>query len=132
MNGCEHCGGTRNLMIHNRYKNGGGCYMCRECNTKRLRKYRKTASGKAAVHRAVKRSVKKDYAKQMTRLAVFYAIRRGDLKKPVKCGQCHAKTLIFGHHDDYSKPLDVRWLCRSCHQAVHNELKRSKIKAVVL
>jgi len=29
---------------------------------------------------------------------------------------------VHAHHDDYSKPLDVRWLCRSHHGAVHRRV----------
>lgn len=35
------------------------------------------------------------------------------------CGE--AKT--HGHHDDYTKPLQVRWLCRKCHDAHHTKEK---------
>jgi hypothetical protein len=48
------------------------------------------------------------------------ALNRGDIVRPPICSQCgSAKSTMHGHHDDYSKPLDVRWLCRTCHGAFH-------------
>ena len=37
-------------------------------------------------------------------------------KKP--CENCGADD-VHAHHDDYSRPLDVRWLCPLCHKAEH-------------
>lgn len=44
--------------------------------------------------------------------------RRGKLL-PQPCEKCGSDA--EKHHDDYSKPLEVRWLCRPCHLAEHRE-----------
>lgn len=47
---------------------------------------------------------------------VYRALKAGKLKKPTKCEGCGAEgKRLQGHHDDYDKPLDVRWLCPKCH-----------------
>jgi ribosomal protein S27AE len=48
---------------------------------------------------------------------VSNAIRDGRLiKQPcVICGAARAHA----HHKDYTKPLDVTWLCAKCHTRIH-------------
>lgn len=53
--------------------------------------------------------------------AVNDAIRDGKLTRPDNCSECGIEARIHGHHDDYTKPLDVRWLCHNCHIAWHQE-----------
>lgn len=52
------------------------------------------------------------------------ALRDGRMKKEpcCVCGDPKAEA----HHDDYSKPLEVRWLCRIHHLAFHRLLKRKR------
>jgi len=51
---------------------------------------------------------------------VYWAIQRGELVRPESCSHCHRTGCqIMGHHEDYSKPLSVIWLCQRCHLAVH-------------
>jgi ribosomal protein S27AE len=48
---------------------------------------------------------------------VAYALRAGYLtRKP--CERCGAEK-VHAHHEDYTKPLDVMWLCQSCHMKHH-------------
>lgn len=50
------------------------------------------------------------------------AIKRGDLvRQPCEaCGSTGTgKSPVHGHHDDYTRPLDVRWLCPACHTREH-------------
>jgi len=47
------------------------------------------------------------------------AVRSGKLIKPDVCQGCGENKRITAHHHDYSKPLDVIWLCYQCHADVH-------------
>lgn len=49
--------------------------------------------------------------------AVAYAIKTGRLER-LPCEVC-GHPVAEGHHDDYSKRLDVRWLCRMHHRWLH-------------
>jgi len=49
---------------------------------------------------------------------VAIAVRSGVLVKvPCACGD----PVTQAHHDDYCRPLDVRWLCQKCHTAWHRD-----------
>ena len=49
---------------------------------------------------------------------VARAIKGGRLI-PGPCEVCGTRRNIHAHHDDYTKPLEVRWLCSSHHQIWH-------------
>lgn len=49
------------------------------------------------------------------------AYRRKEIIKG-NCEVCGAER-VDAHHDDYSKPLDIRWLCRTHHAEHHAKHK---------
>lgn len=49
------------------------------------------------------------------------AIETGKMKRQ-PCAVC-GKSPADGHHDNYAKPLEVRWLCRIHHVAEHAKAK---------
>ena len=71
--------------------------------------------------KATKAWREKNAEKRRASSAVNDAVRYGKLIKPDACSKCGRVSRIHGHHPDYSKPLDVVWLCRSCHIAEHKE-----------
>jgi len=52
------------------------------------------------------------------RRMVADAIRLGKIRRPDQCQRRRGtQGRIESHHADYSKPLDVEWLCVRCHKA---------------
>ncbi len=63
--------------------------------------------------------------KTWARNIVLRAVKKGDLVRPEVCERCGTDGTIDGHHFDYSKPLEVLWLCRSCHRREHAQEKKA-------
>lgn len=64
--------------------------------------------------------------KAAAKRAVRSAIERGEMARPDACQVCGATarrqdgiTAVQAHHPDYSRPLDVIWLCPWCHAKAH-------------
>jgi len=55
--------------------------------------------------------------KYAAHIAVQRALGQGKLSKQ-PCEVC-GEPKVDAHHDDYSKPLKVRWLCRTHHTRLH-------------
>jgi hypothetical protein len=47
------------------------------------------------------------------------ALRAGRIVKG-PCEVCGTREDVQKHHDDYSRPLEIRWLCRAHHAEHHN------------
>ena len=60
--------------------------------------------------------------KATARIKVRQAIFNGKLI-PLPCEKCN-ELKTEAHHTDYSKPLDVMWLCGPCHREEHKRLRR--------
>lgn len=54
------------------------------------------------------------------------ALRQRIIMYKWKCENgCKSKREAQAHHDDYTKPLEIRWLCAKCHGVLHAELRKS-------
>ena len=82
--------------------------------------YAQTNEGLKAGNRAKAAWSARNPIKQSAIYSAGNAIRDGKIEKASCCEDCGSEGRIHGHHDDYSKPLVVRWLCPPCHNTWHN------------
>ena len=136
---CICCGKTKELekdyYKHSLMSNGhlGKCKECCKNNThinyrKNIKHY--VAYNKERQQEQERKSKKLKYQtnrrtlhpeKYKANCAVSNAIRDGRLKKQ-PCEMC-GNEKAQAHHKDYSKPLDVTWLCFPCHLYRHRKNK---------
>lgn len=91
-------------------------YQCRDCNRERRNEYYHTEAGKKAAYEHNKKMYWKYPDKVMARGKLYYALKTNKIVRPLECEACGAEGRIEGHHDDYTKPLQVKWLCTPCHR----------------
>ena len=152
---CTQCGEVKpKLGFYAHPKSAGGrMSKCKECvkanvmkyraeNIERIREYDRQRGDwphrKEAVKRRASRYVESHAAyrkaylerneeKRKAHIKVGNALRSGRLTKPACCQRCNIQTTkLDGHHEDYSKPLEVMWLCEPCHGQRHREINAER------
>lgn len=92
------------------------CTTCRSAASKR-RKSTPEAKALRAVREA--RWYQENKEKRRAHKAVHRAVCSGLLIRPDVCSRCGNEAPVHAHHDDYSKPLEVEWICVPCHGRLH-------------
>jgi len=115
------------FYVHSEMKDGhlNKCKQCtkndasihRANNLEKIRAYdRKRGARQPATH--TKEYREKYPNKYKAHSIVNRAIKSGKLFKE-NCEKCGTNEKIHAHHDDYLKPLNIRWLCAACHSQWH-------------
>lgn len=91
--------------------------------TEHARQYRKTSRGKAIILKISTEQKKKSPEKHQARYLLNNAKTKG-LITVEPCNICNA-VKVEAHHPNYSKPLDVIWLCKLHHTELHHKVHRT-------
>lgn len=83
----------------------------------RNKEWRETPERRQKAAQIMRDYEKRNPVKVAARLAVREAVRKGQIL-PLPCEVCGAAK-AQAHHGDYSKPLEVRWLCTTHHAEWH-------------
>lgn len=85
--------------------------------------YASSPQGRAKIAEGSKRWAKRNPEKRRAQVLLNNAVRDGRMLRK-SCGKCDCQS-AQAHHDDYSKPLDVRWLCTVCHAQEHKTARHA-------
>lgn len=120
------------FYLYNRCrKNPNHFTICKSCQRKYAEKWYARNREKVSLHKKQWYKVNKEICKirerryhnnnrdkQHTKIIVAIAKQRGELiLQP--CFICGAIINVDAHHEDYSKPREVIWLCRLHHRQLH-------------
>jgi len=125
---CSKCKTTVGDFIVAAKGNNKDYYYCLPCKAERGRKYSK-GIGRVKAYKIVRDYALKNKEKVSAWAKVKRALKMGVMVKPSICSNCGSEKksrFLQGHHRDYSKPLDVLWLCARCHISKHKSFHTLK------
>jgi hypothetical protein len=91
-----------------------------------MAEYTKLPHAKALRCLATKKCRESFPEKTRARYDTRNAVRTGKLLRPNICSKCPSTAEIEAHHEDYSKPLEIIWLCPACHHDEHKRIRDSE------
>lgn len=108
---------------------GAGCRECARLRSVRWKAEQRAAGKPLKYSHLCKPGYWEKYRKEQrvkvrARDIMTMAVLNGKLKR-MPCEVCGSTKRIHGHHEDYSKPLEVKWLCALHHQERHTEIKKN-------
>lgn len=149
MKECPHCQTVKPLdeFYNDKKSRDGKRRDCKQCVNTKIKAYKAThrvalnAAARDRRHRNIERdrelkrlsrqrhpSTKAEYQRMRRRMfpeklraynQVQRALRAGKITRPSICEGCHEEKRVHAHHRDYSRPLEVQWLCQQCHKLAH-------------
>ncbi len=152
---CSKCGEEKgcDLFSKDKSRKDGLDPWCKGCKSEHQRNNREAANNRNRVYRVVHKDKCNQYArdymrshkKERNQYAHRYkednpdrraahtflnnSVRDGEITRPSCCDNCGVHSYrIEAHHSDYSKPLDVKWLCGNCRGKEHrlpNEARKN-------
>ena len=139
MKKCRKCGEEKPIedyYVHPQMSDGH-LNICKECTKRRIRNRSLSLEGREYDKKRNQMPKRKAWLKQYLRkrrkankkkwqcsTIMWHAINSGELIKPDVCSECGTVDRVPGHHEDYSKPLEVIWLCGKCHRKRHKQYQR--------
>ena len=116
---CSTCKQWLPPEMFNRHRNYayGRQYNCKACHREIAKKYyRAHSEGKKQWYR-------RNSGAAGAHALLNRAVNEWGLHRPEQCERCGSACKPHGHHHDYNRPLDVEWLCPTCHMATHRATK---------
>lgn len=130
---CANCG-KEFIARRRELEKGRAKCCCRSCRNSYWNKGKNNPNWKGGISKDYyhykKIQVQRYPDRIRARNVISSRINRGSLIKGtcVVCGS----TDTVAHHIDYTKPLDIVWLCKKHHREIHNEMRFNEKAATLL
>jgi hypothetical protein len=117
---CSRCRVFKSLteFDHSRASRDNRHHRCKACDRRRDKQRLRDGTMQASISRWGERYPERIAAHK----AVQQAVKAGTLERS-PCASCGSTKAVHAHHEDYTRPLDVTWLCHPCH-IEHHRLER--------